>query len=209
MNILRQLLVRWRSVIRYKEKSVITKVVTLFSFSLVSLVSPDKYRDSHSFLQRFFLRARMESERVFGNLFCFIENQIPRLLVYQSPVLVLNGKLNLLQMETGPNAPIEIQKTFICNETIIIDLIKQDLINWKMINLLQNMQVRANDYQLDIGSIIFEMMNLNDREDVDELFEKYVELSKPILKLSTSQSNRKIDVLAAKIYDYLEGIRQE
>lgn len=110
-------------------------------------------------------------------------------------------------METLPHAPIETQKTFVCNETIIINLIKQDLINCKMINSLQKMQIRADDYQLDISSIIFEMMDLEDREDVDEIFEKYVELSKPILKLSASLSNRKIDVLASKIYDYLEGVK--
>uniref|UniRef100_UPI0026284405 hypothetical protein n=1 Tax=Fluviicola sp. TaxID=1917219 RepID=UPI0026284405 len=66
-------------------------------------------------------------------------------------------------METLPHAPIEAQKTFVCNREIVTNLIKQDLINWKMINLLQNMQVRADDYQLDIGSIIFEMMNLEDK----------------------------------------------
>lgn len=112
-------------------------------------------------------------------------------------------------METLPHEPIETQKTFVCNEIIIINLIKQDLINWKMIHSLQKVQVRADDYQLDIGSIIFEMMNLEDRNDVDEIFEKYLELSKPVLKLSVSQSNRKIDVLASKIYDYLEGVSQE
>ena len=56
-------------------------------------------------------------------------------------------------METGPHAPTETQKTLVCNETIIINLIKQDLIHWKMINLLQNMQVR-DDHHLDISSII-------------------------------------------------------
>ena len=112
-------------------------------------------------------------------------------------------------METGPHAPIENQKTFVCNKTIVTNLIKQDLINWKMIHSLQKVQVRADDYQLDIGSIIFEMMNLENRKDVDEIFEKYMELSKPILKLSVSQSNRKIDVLASKIYDYLEKCSQQ
>lgn len=73
-----------------------------------------------------------------------------------------------------------------------------------MINLLQNMQVRADDYQLDIGSIIFEILNLDNRENVDEIFEKYVEMSRPMLKLIVGQSNRKIDALATKIYDYLE-----
>lgn len=85
-------------------------------------------------------------------------------------------------METLPHTPIEAQKTLVCNRAILTNLIKQDLINWKMIHSLQNMQVRADDYQLDIGSIIFEMMDLEDRKNVDEIFEKYMELSKPILK---------------------------
>ena len=88
-------------------------------------------------------------------------------------------------------------------------MIKQDLINWKMIHLLQKMQIRADDYQLDIGSIIFEIMDLNNRENVDEIFEKYVEMSRPMLKLIVEQSNRKIDVLADKIYDYLEQFSQK
>ena len=107
-------------------------------------------------------------------------------------------------MEVSSNAPIENQKTFNCDRIIITNLIKQDLINWKMINLLQKMQIRADDYQLDIGSIIFEIMDLNNRENVDEIFEKYVEMSRPMLKLIVGHSNRRIDVLAYKIYDYLE-----
>ncbi|MNK35453.1 hypothetical protein D3C87_539800 [compost metagenome] len=99
-------------------------------------------------------------------------------------------------------------KTFICNKTIIINLIKQDLVNWKMINSLQKMQIQADDYQLDIASVIFEIMNLNDLENVDEIFEKYVEMSKPILKARASQSNRKIDLLASKIYDYLQSVNE-
>lgn len=112
-------------------------------------------------------------------------------------------------METPSSAPMKTSNTFVCNETIIINLIKQDLINWKMIHSLQKVQVRADDYQLDIGSIIFEMMDLENRKDVDEIFEKYVEMSRPVLKLIVGQSNRKIDVLASKIYDYLEGISRK
>ncbi|AEA44114.1 hypothetical protein Fluta_2128 [Fluviicola taffensis DSM 16823] len=78
-----------------------------------------------------------------------------------------------------------------------------------MINLLQKMQVRADDYQLDISSIIFEIMDLENRNDVDEIFDKYVEMSKPVLKLTVGQSNRKIDALTAKIYDYLEQFINE
>lgn len=112
-------------------------------------------------------------------------------------------------METLPNAPRENQKTYNCNRLIVTNLIKQDLINWKMINLLQKTQIHADAYQLDIGSIIFEIMDLDNRENVDEIFEKYVEMSKPMLKLIVGQSNRKIDMLASKIYDYLEQYHQK
>ena len=50
------------------------------------------------------------------------------------------------------------------------------------------------------------MMNLENRKDADEIFKKYVELSKPVLRLIVGQSNKKIDVLAAKIYDCLEFV---
>lgn len=108
-------------------------------------------------------------------------------------------------MEASPNSPIENQRTFHCNKEIVINLIKQDLINWKMINLLQKMQIRADDYQLDIGYIIFEIMNLNNLENVDEIFDKYMELSRPVQKIKVDQQNRKINLLASKIYDYLES----
>ncbi|WP_343635205.1 hypothetical protein [Fluviicola sp.] len=104
--------------------------------------------------------------------------------------------------------PTPSQNTFICNKTIIINLIKQDLINWKMIYSLQKMQIRADDYQLDIGPIIFEMMDLENRNDASEIFDKYVEMSKPILKTKANQSNRRIDLLASKIYNYLESLSQ-
>lgn len=112
-------------------------------------------------------------------------------------------------MEALRNLLIENQNTFTCNKTTIMNLIKQDLINWKMINLLQKIQIHADDYQLDIGSIIFEIMDLNNHEKIDEIFEKYVEMSRPVLRLIVGQSNRKIDVLAAKIYHYLEQYCQK
>lgn len=112
-------------------------------------------------------------------------------------------------MEALPNAPIENQKIFNCDRVTITNLIKQDLINWKMINLFQKMQIRADDYLLDIGAIIFEIMDLENHKDVDEIFDKYVEMSRPMLKLIVGQSNRKIDLLAVKIYDYLEQFSQK
>lgn len=106
-------------------------------------------------------------------------------------------------MSVHPTTP----QTFICNKTIVINLIKQDLVNWKMIHLLQKMQVRADDYQLDIA--IFEIMDLNNIENVDEIFERYVEMSRPVLRLIFGQSNRKIDMLSSNIYDYLEQYCQK
>jgi len=104
---------------------------------------------------------------------------------------------------------VQTDKPFISNKAVMIDLIKQDLINYKLIDSLRDIQINAEDYTLDIGRIVFEIMDVEEREDVDEIFEKYIEMSKPILVMYAVQSNKEIDVLAAKIYDYLEKCSQQ
>lgn len=104
---------------------------------------------------------------------------------------------------------VQTDKPFISNKTIVTDLIKQDLINYKMIDSLRDIQINAEDYTLDIGRIVFEIMDVEEREDVDDIFEKYVELSKPVLEMNASQSNKEIDLLASEMYDYLEKCSQQ
>jgi len=104
---------------------------------------------------------------------------------------------------------VQTDKPFISNKTIVTDLIKQDLINYKMINLMGDIQISAGDYLLDIGRIVFEIMDIERLEDVDTIFENYSDMSKKVLEMNASQSNKEIDVLASEMYDYLEKSSQQ
>jgi len=93
----------------------------------------------------------------------------------------------------------------VINKTIITDLIRQDLINYSMIHSLGNIQINAEDYLLDIGRIVFEIMDIESREDVETIFEQYSKMSEQVLSMQVSQSSADIKRLAGEIYGYLEG----
>ena len=105
--------------------------------------------------------------------------------------------LDALERNSGAEKP--------SNKAIVTSLIKQDLINYKMIHSLGNIQISADNYSLDLARIIFEIMDVETREDIDTIFENYIELSKPVLEMHPSQSRQEIDRLASRICDYLEG----
>ena len=72
-----------------------------------------------------------------------------------------------------------------------------------------DIQISAGDYLLDIGRIVFEIMDIERLEDVDTIFENYSDMSKKVLEMNASQSNKEIDVLASEMYDYLEKCSQQ
>ena len=61
---------------------------------------------------------------------------------------------------------------------IIIDLIRIDLINHKLINSLQALAIEAEIFTLGIDSPIFELMELQDRNDADDIFAQYYDYDK-------------------------------
>lgn len=62
------------------------------------------------------------------------------------------------------------------NKELIISLIKDDLINAKLISSLNNMGIDAELYLLGISDAIFILMGIEDDKKGEELFEFYLEL---------------------------------
>jgi len=93
---------------------------------------------------------------------------------------------------------------------IIIDLITIDLINHKLINSLEAMQIQAELYQLGIDRPIFELMQLQDRPDVDDIFNQYYDQSEAIMSLDLKHDRHKIQQLAMDLYTFLveAGLKQ-
>lgn len=83
------------------------------------------------------------------------------------------------------------------NTKLIISLIKDDLLNTKLISGLKGMGIDAERYLLGISDVVFELMGI---EQEEALFQYYLELREVAILKSLSQPQACANVLAAGIY---------
>lgn len=83
---------------------------------------------------------------------------------------------------------------------LILSLIKDDLINSKLVNSLNEIGLNADNYFLHLKDTIFILMGFDDDEESEEIFERYIELSKKTLCIDISKSHKSMDDLALQIY---------
>lgn len=87
---------------------------------------------------------------------------------------------------------------------IIILLIRDSLINFKLISGLNALGLNADDYHIYLGDTVFQLMGLKDREQSDFIFEKvFVANSEKIKHISFSSSTKELDKLSEEIYKEL------
>ena len=90
------------------------------------------------------------------------------------------------------------------NKSLILSLIKDDLINTKLISGLENLGIDAGLYLLGISDAIFVLMGIDNDEQGEELFEYYLELRDGKLKKDDLKKPcAKLDNLVADIYNDL------
>ena len=85
-------------------------------------------------------------------------------------------------------------------EKLILSLIKDDLINAKLVNGLNEMGLKAEGFYLHLTDTIFELMDFEDNEETQFVFERYVEFSKKAACVDVSQSHEAMDALALEVY---------
>ena len=93
------------------------------------------------------------------------------------------------------------------NKKLILSLIKDDLINSKLVNSLNEAGLNADNYHLYLGQTIFELMGFKDNEETEEIFEHYMNLTKRAMLMDISQSHKPLDDLAMQIYIDLSAKR--
>lgn len=62
-------------------------------------------------------------------------------------------------------------------EQLIISLIKDDLINSKLVNGLSQLGLSAGDYHLNLSETIFNLMGIDGATDNDKLLDYYINLT--------------------------------
>lgn len=83
---------------------------------------------------------------------------------------------------------------------LILSLIKDDLVNHKLLLGLDALGLRATDYYLNISDTIFSLMGFPENSDSDRVYELYLDLAKKAKFLNISESENQLDQLAQEIY---------
>lgn len=85
-------------------------------------------------------------------------------------------------------------------QKLIISLIRDDLINSKLVNGLANLGLDAGMYSLYLSQTIFELMGFDDSLENEPLFERYLALLEQSKFISISESHDPLNTVAENIY---------
>ena len=83
---------------------------------------------------------------------------------------------------------------------LILSLIKDNLINAKLVNGLNALGLNTGSYFLHLGSTIFELMGYEDNKHSDAVYEHYLKLSEKAGYIDISKGDHAMDPLAMEIY---------
>jgi hypothetical protein len=90
------------------------------------------------------------------------------------------------------------------NKELILRLIRDSLINIKLISGLNFLGLNANDYSLYLGDSIFFLMGFENDERSDLIFENvYLANAEKVKSIDLSQSKNELDLLSLEIYNEL------
>jgi hypothetical protein len=93
-------------------------------------------------------------------------------------------------------------------EKLILSLIKDDLINIKLIGSLQKIGLYSDCYYLHLSTTVFELMGFEDNES-DKMYDKYIELSEKATDIDITASNKAMEKLADEIYTELKRSKKQ
>jgi hypothetical protein len=87
---------------------------------------------------------------------------------------------------------------------LVIRLIKDNLINLKLVYGLNHLGLIADDYHLNLGDTIFKLMGFEASEQSDLIFETvFMGNSEKITQIAISGSKDELDLLSMEIYNEL------
>ncbi len=96
------------------------------------------------------------------------------------------------------------EKHALFDEKIIIRLIRDHLINIKLVSGLNLLGLNANDYSLYLGNTIFLLMGLEEKEQADFIFENvFLANSEKVKHINFAYDTKELDELSKLIYEEL------
>lgn len=92
---------------------------------------------------------------------------------------------------------------FTVNKKIIVALIEDDLTNLKLVLGLEKLGLNASKFNLHLSDTIFRILDIQDEEESEIIYQDYISLSEKIASIDISISKDNLNLLAIEICDYL------
>lgn len=89
-------------------------------------------------------------------------------------------------------------------KSLILSLIKDDLINSKLVNGLNELGLDASKFFINSSDTVFKLMEFQNHEFEEEIFQFYLELTAKAKYVDISESNESLDELCLEIYNALQ-----
>lgn len=90
-------------------------------------------------------------------------------------------------------------------KSLILSLIKDDLVNSKLIYSLNNIGLAADDYNLHASTTIMNLMKIETTPARwEEIHDEYLDKTKKVLYIDIQESPRLLQTLAEEIYNFLK-----
>lgn len=90
------------------------------------------------------------------------------------------------------------------NKELIISLIADDMVNYKLVSGLEQINLEAHYYFLKLSETIFELMRFQDDQAGEDAFEYYMSRLYEAKNISVTYERTEINALALDIYTELE-----
>jgi len=90
---------------------------------------------------------------------------------------------------------------------LIFALIKDDLINSKLVYGLTDLGIDASDYFLNLSDTIFKLMKFSNKKTEEEIYEHYLKLTKKAKHIDITESRNNLNSLAHEIYKELTKLK--
>lgn len=94
-------------------------------------------------------------------------------------------------------------------EKLILSLIKDDLINTKLVDGLGSLGLESADYYLYVSDIIFELMGFDECKRCEDIYEKYLKLLEKSKDLDIKNKDQAFEKLAKEIYKELLNFKKD
>jgi hypothetical protein len=90
------------------------------------------------------------------------------------------------------------------SKQLIQSLIKDDLINTKLVNGLEDLGLNAYPFCTHLSDTIFTLIGITEKQNQETIHHQYSEMVKRVKYINISEGHQQLDFLATEIFTYLE-----